>query len=234
MTLSHADKLDRCVAWIANRIDHLPRAPTSLAEAPDSRLQVLLQRAGYLRRTDHSLAAVRSAFEAAGIHTYPDLCDPGLTRDERIYFFRKPIAGLTRPGALFGTEHTLEDFLVANFDRLDVFRDLRLRSRQYRFPGSARTIDLLCEERLSRHLVAIELKYGPADKGLPAQMLDYMIELERLAKREKRPGFRGLVVTGQPDSHLQEILTATAAARGYRVEWFVYAVAIALHSPTAP
>lgn len=65
-------------------------------------------------------------------------------------------------------------------------------------------------------------------------MLEYLVELERLAMREKRPGFRGILVTGQPDPRLQEVLAAADAARGFQVDWLVYDVAIALHSPVAP
>jgi len=89
-------------------------------------------------------------------------------------------------------------------------------------------IDLLCEERKGRGLVGIELKHGPADRGLPAQMIDYMTELERLAKRERRPTFRGIVITGQPDIRLKRLLETAAAPRGWRVDWHVYQASIAL------
>ena len=141
---------------------------------------------------------------------------------------------MTRPGALFETEHLLEDFLVANFDRLEALRGLRLRSRQYRFPGSQRIIDLLCEDRATRYLVGVELKHGPADRGLPAQMIDYMVELERLSKKEGRPGFRGVVVTGQPDSRLKRLLDGAAAEQGFRIDWLVYRASMTLHAPDVP
>lgn len=223
-------RLDKCVGWIASRIDGLPRQPESLGEAPDSRVQVLLRRAGFLRRTDRALGAMRDALAKEGIHSYPELDDPTLGRNDRVYFFRTPIPGLSRPGALFNDEHTLEDFIVSNFDRLPSLRGLRLRSRQYRFPGSQRTIDLLCEDRPGRHLVGIELKHGPADRGLPAQMIEYMVELERLAKRERRGGFRGIVITGQPDPKLRDVLASASAAHGYRVDWLVYEASISLRS----
>ena len=220
--------IDRCVRWISERIDAIGRPPRSLAEAPDSRLQVVLQRAGYKRRTESAIDNLGAALTTAGIKTYPELSDPTLAGSERIYFFRQPIAGLNRRGALFGTERELEEFLVSNFSRLEPLRGLRLRSRQYRFPDSLRTIDLLCEDRSSRELVGIELKHGVADRGLPAQMIDYMIELELLAKKEKRPGFRGIVLTGQPDSRLADLLAGAAASRGYRVSWLIYQVDLAL------
>lgn len=223
-------RLARCAAWAAERLDALERPPTSLAEAPDSQLHVIMRRAGFRRRTPLVQERLKEAFDAHEIQTYPDLTDPSVDRDTRIYFLRGEVADLAHPRVLFDEERLLEDFLVNNFPYLPAFRGLKLRSRQFRFPGSNRVIDLLCEERRGGQLVGIELKHGAPDRGLTSQMIDYMIELERLAKSEGRPGCRGVVVTGQPDARLAEDLHALARSRGFEVDWYLYETSIRLRT----
>ncbi len=221
-------RIERCVSWAAERLDALERSPRSLAEAPDSQFHVILRRAGYRRRTPKIQEQLQNAFQVAGIRTYPEMTDPSVERDTRIYFLRNEIEGLAQRRVLFETERLLEDFLVHNFHHLPAFRGLRLRARQYRFPGSQRTIDLLCEDRRKKILVAVELKHGPPDRGLPTQMIDYMIELDRLSTNEGWTGFRGLVVTGQPDSRIEEDLHSLCAERSFRVDWLLYQAGIEL------
>lgn len=221
-------RIQSCVSWAAARLDALERAPRSLAEAPDSRFHVILRKVGYRRRTPKIQAQLQNAFETAGVRTYPEMTDPSVDRDTRIYFLRDEIPGLAHPRVLFQSERLLEDFLVHNFSHLPAFRGLRLRARQYRFPGSQRVIDLLCEDRKQKILVGVELKHGPPDRGLPTQMVDYMIELDRLAKSEGAAGFRGVVVTGQPDCRIEEDLRALCRERSFRVDWFLYQAGVQL------
>lgn len=214
------------MAWAAERVDALDRPPRSLAEAPDSHLRVILKKAGFRRRTPQIQEQLQAAFKAAGLWTYPELADPSVERDTRIYFSRDEIDGLAHPRVLFETERLLEDFLVNNFQHLSFFKGLRLRSRQYRFPGSQRVIDLLCEDRKRKTLVGVELKHGTPDRGLPVQMIDYMIELERLAGREGSSAFRGIVISGQPDVRLEEDLNTLCVKRGFHVDWLLYEAGI--------
>lgn len=226
------EKIEQCAEWAVERVKALARPPAGLTEAPDSQLHVILRRAGVRRRSPQILEKLQKAFDRAGIHTHPKLTDPSVERNTRVYFLPAPLPGLAPRRVLFDTEGLLEDFLVQNFEYLPPFHGLRLRARQYRFPGSSRVIDLLCEERGTRALVGVELKHQVPDRGLPSQMIDYMIELERLAEREQRLGFRGMVITGQPDPRLREDLEALAEQRGYRVDWYLYEAGIKLKAPS--
>jgi len=78
------------------------------------------------------------------------------------------------------------------------------------FGRPAKAEGLLCEGRKGRDLVGVELKHGTADRCVPAQMMDYKNKVERLATREGRRGFRGVIISRRPDRRLQRLLDAAA------------------------
>ena len=221
--------VNQAVAFYEGKLHGLAHPPQSLAEAPDSRLRVVLQKAGYSRMHPNILERLRTALDQAGIDTFPRLDDPGLDRDTRIYFFRSPMpAGLAPSRALFDTERQLEDFLVNNFAALPVFRGLRLRGRQYAL-GQGRRIDLLCEEKRGGRLVGVELKHHGPDNGLVTQMHRYMTDLTRLANNEGRHvGARGIVITGRPDPDVAADLRTLCSRHGYEVDWRLYRATLKL------
>jgi hypothetical protein len=55
-----------------------------------------------------------------------------------------------------------------------------------------------------------------------------MTALRRQAEKEGRPGARLLIVTGQPDQHLQADVQELAAARGVKTEWLLCRVSVEL------
>ncbi len=221
--------VNRAVAFYDKKLDSLAQAPQSLAQAPDSHLHVILQKAGYRRRHPKILERLAGALKDAGIDTFPSLDDPSLNRNTRVYFFRSPIpAGLAPSRALFDSERQLEEFLVNNFTALPAFRGLRLRGRQY--PLGRGRIDLLCEEKNRRgQLVGVELKHHGPNKGLVTQMRRYMTDLTRLAREEGRlAGARGIVITGQPDPDVAADLHALCSLHSFDVDWHLYQATIKL------
>ena len=215
--------LDRAVKYYKRKLDQLTESPRTLKHAPDSHLHVILRHAGYERKGPKVLGELSTCFEKAGIATFPELTDPRVKRTTRIYFFQGCVPeGLAQSGPLFPTEKLLETFLVTNFEILDVFKGLKLRRRQYRFPDS-KTIDLLCEERATRRLVGIEIKHEAPDSGLVNQMGSYMKNLLNLAEAEKRAaGARGVIITGLPDPDIAGALRSVCRDMNYQVDWYLY------------
>lgn len=220
-------KIEACVDWIAGRVDRLPHPPLGLSDAPDSHLHVILDRAGYKAISSRNLPQIEEALDGRGIHHFPRLTEPGVTRDTRIYFSQDPktFEGLASPRALFEDEATLQQFIEKNFDLLPVFKGLEYRASQYPVdPPSGHRVDVLALDRRTGELVAIELKHGAPDTGLVHQIADYVRSLRKLAKREDRPGARGLIVTGQPDRRVLQSIRELAAGAGIRIDWALYRV----------
>jgi len=156
-----------------------------------------------------------------GVAPFPELTDPSVSRDTRIYFFLgEAPANLTHERALFRNEKELERFLVANFYYVPIVEGLRLRRPQYLVGG--KRVDICCEETETDRLVGVGLKCREADSGLPVQMNNYMRRLERLAAKENRSGARGMVITGQPTPAIERDLRTLCKRDGHDVSWHYY------------
>jgi hypothetical protein len=149
--------------------------PESLSQAPDSQLHRIVELAGAQRRSDRLLNRLDQAFKDAGIITYPNLVDPGLEPDDRVFMIdaRHPIEGLAPTSELFRNEAALQNFIWANRYQLNDFQNLGLRNfRQQATLDSGRRVDLPCERRGLKQLVGIELKVRqprrPGSRSAPA------------------------------------------------------------------
>jgi hypothetical protein len=141
------ENIAHCVAHYRGLLDARPQTPESLSQAPDSRLRVIMRRAGAERRSEQLLARLDRAFKDAGIETFPPLTDPGLGSEDRVWMYdaSHPIEDLTPTRQLFHDEKTLESFILANRDELEELREFGLKdSRAQVRLDSGRRIDLLC------------------------------------------------------------------------------------------
>jgi hypothetical protein len=77
-------KVTECVAHYRGLLDSRPQPPKSLSQVPDSRLHVIIGRAGAKRRSQALLARLDQAFKDAGIITFPPLTDPYLKPSDRV------------------------------------------------------------------------------------------------------------------------------------------------------
>lgn len=114
-----------CVGHYRALLDAAPQPPTSLSHTPDSRLDVILRKAGAKRRTPALLARLEDAFTAAGVTTFPPLTDPDLDTKERVYFFEDLKAHAQRHG--FDSAHLI---LIAGQP------DLSVRTRVEQFAAA--------------------------------------------------------------------------------------------------
>jgi hypothetical protein len=87
---------------------------------------------------------------------------------------------------------------------------------------------LLAVDTKSDELVGFELKAGNADERIVAQSAKYMKALAARAKNEGRPGARLLIVTGQPDELLADLVQVVAKRHGVKTSWLLYNVTIEL------
>lgn len=112
-------------AQIARFVSDLNRRLRGRDEAA-SRLEVVLKRCGWVKKSSHNLDQIQEALETAGIFPAPRLT-MRVNRSERIRFRRQ--AG---PGRmLFAREEDLRDFLYENFrtsERLTILSGHRGRS----------------------------------------------------------------------------------------------------------
>ena len=220
------EKITRCAKHYRDLLDALPEPPESLSRAPDSRLHVIIERAGGKRKGEALLARLDQAFAAAGITTHPRLTDSGLDPDDRVYMFdaKHPIK-LTPTHQLFHDEKTLENFILANQRELDLLRGLGLSPfKEQATLDSGRRIDLLCTRPSHNQLVAIELKVREPDDRATGQLQQY---LDDLAKHAKNHGFDSahlILISGQPDKTIRDRVSQYAAARGLTVTFFLYKV----------
>jgi hypothetical protein len=230
--LSKEERLQRLVDDCREKVG--PRdaaAPISLSQTPKRHLKVLVKAAGYQRKSTSFLELLDSGLKAAGIGTFPDLLDPTITRDTRIYLFDldHPIPGLQSRRVLFSEEKQLSDLLVKNFKALTYIKKagLHLLGREVHLADGC-IIDLLAEDKKSRELVGFELKGEEGDDRLAGQALRYMRALARRAKKEGRAGARLLIVTGQPDQNLHKDVQLFAEKEGVKTQWLLYRVTIDL------
>ena len=202
----------RAVEFIERRLNQLPQPPTSKASAPDSKLRVLITKAGYRRRTKRILVDLQTAFDEQQIACYPKIDDPRNGRDTRIFFFRGHLPGdLVHDAELFPEEAHLEHFIEANHPMLSHFHDLVLLKRQYPL-GPGKKIDLMFRDAKNNDLVGVELKKGKPDDRTVGQISIYLREL-KTASEKQGCGFRLILITGQPDPDIENSLKAVTSDR---------------------
>ncbi|ART68340.1 hypothetical protein BTO20_06875 [Mycobacterium dioxanotrophicus] len=229
--VSKEERLERLVAKARKRVEDKPEATRSLSQSPDSKLGTLVREAGYERSSAKLLQTLEQRLMDCGIATYPELTDPSNTSATRIHFFdrRAPVPGYQLPRHLFDEEKQLSRFLFMNKDVLPYCKknNLQIRGPEVRIAGDCR-IDLLAVDKKSDELVGFELKAGNADQGVVVQAAKYMKALLAQAKSEGRPGARLLIVTGQPDERLAELVQDVAHKYGVTTSWLLYSVRIDL------
>lgn len=225
------DKVAECVAHYRRVLDSLPRPPQSLSQAPDSRLHVIVERAGAKRRSDELLTRLELAFDEAGIKPFPPLTDPDLDAKDRVYLLdaAHPVDGLAPMRQLFQEERTLQAFIWAHRDWFPDLRRLGLHDFHEQVTlASGRRIDLLCKKRGSRQLVGIELKVREPDDRTVGQLFQYLEDLDDHARRHGFESAHLIVITGQPDKSVRERVEHHALALGVTVTFLLYRVHLQL------
>ncbi|KAA0098905.1 hypothetical protein CIW49_13595 [Mycolicibacterium sp. P1-18] len=193
---------------------------------PSSMLGVLVREAGHQRASTKLLDEISNRLRGAGIGFSPDLLDPANTPKTRIYFFdaERPMKGLQPTRQLFKEEHQLSRFLWLNKDFLKyATKNLRLRDHEEGLTAGAR-IDLVAVDTKTGELVGIELKAEEPDQGIVAQAAKYMKALKAQAIVEGRRGARLIIITGQPDEELAELVQIQSEKIGVRTDWLLYRV----------
>lgn len=229
--LTREGKLQRLVEETRKRVDREGDATPNLKQSPNSYLRTLVQQAGYARKSDKLLEELDERLDAAGIGTHPNLKDPSIGPDTRIFFFdlRRPIPKFQQPRQRFAEEKELSRFVALNWAALPYIKKagLRFRGREFRLDGSA-VIDLLAFDKKTDELVGFELKVAEGSDRMLGQVARYMPCLVNQAKKEGRSGARLIVITGQPDPGLASSVQDLAMRYGVKTEWLLYNVSIEL------
>lgn len=229
--LTREGKLQRLVEETRKRVDREGDVAPSLKQSPNSYLRTLVQQAGAKRKSDKLLEELDERLDAAGIGTHPNLRDPSIDSDTRIFFFdlKRPIPKFQQPRQRFAEEKELARFLALNWAALPYIKKagLRFRGREFRLDGSA-IIDLLAVDKKTDELVGFELKVAAGGDRLLGQAARYMPCLVSQAKKEGRSGARLIIITGQPDPDLASSVEDLATRYGVKTEWLLYNVSIDL------
>ena len=229
--LTRDTRVERLVEKTRQRVAETPASTRLLRHMPSSKIGVLVRAAGYERTSSRFLAELGDRLRAAGVEFSPELLDPGNTPETRIYFFSaaRPVKGLQPTRELFKEEVQLSRFLWLNQNFLKhAARNLRITDREKRI-GPGATIDLLAVDTKANELVGIELKAEEPDQGVVAQAGRYMEALKAKADADGRRGARLMIVTGQPDEELAELVQQQAEKLGVKTEWFLYRVQFELN-----
>lgn len=227
--LTREGKLQRLVDETRKRVDREGDSTPNLKQSPSSYLRTLIQQAGYERKSEKLLEELDERLDAAGIATHPNLRDPSIGPDTRIFFFdlKRPIPKFQQPRQRFAEEKELSRFLAMNWAALPYIKKagLRFRNREVRLDGSA-IIDLLAVDKKTDELVGFELKVADGDDRLLGQAARYMSCLSAQAKKEGRAGARLIIVTGQPNPDLDRRVRELGTHYGVRTEWLLYSVTV--------
>lgn len=229
--VSKEERLERLIAKTRQRVAAKPEAARSLSHSPDSLISTLVREAGYERSSSKLMATLQKRLREEGIATYPELTDPANTSRTRIYFFdvKKTVSGYQLPRHLFDDEKQLSRFLQMNKEVLPYCKKHHLKNLRAEVTIAAGCrIDLLADDTKSGELVGFELKAGNADERIVAQAAKYMKALAAQAKIEGRRGARLLIVTGQPDEALADLVQDAAKKHGVKTSWLLYSVTIDL------
>ncbi|BBY73578.1 hypothetical protein MPRF_04770 [Mycolicibacterium parafortuitum] len=225
--LTREDRLVRLVEKTRGRIDAVPETSRSLRHMPKSKLRVLVREAGYERSSDRFLEELGARLRDKKVGFSPELTDPANTPETRIYFFdlNRLNKRFRATRELFKEERDLSRFLWLNKDSLTYAKrnNLRILSRETRIATGA-TIDLLGVDTKTNELVGFELKAEQGDDRLVGQAAKYMRALKAQAASDGRPGARLLIVTGQPDDDLAELVQIQAQKFGVKTDWLLYRV----------
>ena len=206
-------------------MDETPPSAQLLKHMPSSKLGVLIREAGYERSSRKLLDELCDRLRVAGVEFSPDLLDTDNTPDTQIYFFdaTQPVKG-PQPRQLFKEEAQLSKFLWMNKHFLSqAMKNLRLRDREKTLAPGSRP-DLVAVDIKSRELVGIELKAGEPDQGIVAQAAKYMTALKAHAELEGLRGARLMIITGQPNEQLADLVQLQAEKVGVKCEWLLYRV----------
>jgi len=224
--LSKEERLQRLVDKTRLRIEQTPASATLLRHMPNSMLGVLARQAGFERASSRFLEDLSNRLRDEGIEFSPELVDPANTHTTRIYFFDSAsrVKGLQPTRELFKDETELSRFLWLNKDFLKyATKNLRVTHQEKRLTPGAK-IDLLAIDTKTRELVGIELKAKEPDQGIVAQAAKYMKALKALAEAEGHRGARLVIITGQPDAELAELVQNQADKIGVPTDWLLYRV----------
>jgi len=125
----------------------------------------------------------------------------------------------------FAMEKYLEEFIEANFSKinfgeeLELYQDEENTGRQYSTPIG--NIDLLAVDKKNKEFVVIELKKGRSSDAVVGQILRYMGYVkDNLAKDN---GVRGIIIIREKDERLEYALKLMP-----KVDLFVYKVSFDL------
>lgn len=224
MTSSNDEKIHRFIEGVRKRIRCFEESPRTLKDSVSHRLDVVLHKCGYKRRSQKIVEKLQKAFEAHGVFPQPQIDDMSLDFRQNIYFSRKKPPERQPTGMLFHSEDALEHFVIHNFERIGQFSGLKMVKNQYTL-ANHRKVDILARDRLNGDYVVIELKRNDADDRILAQMEIYMSEVEKQAAKEG-VGVRGIIITGQKNTYLHEIIKAWEKP----VSWLVYKTAFAVET----
>lgn len=221
---------------IAECVDHYrrlvsPGSSQSASQARDSRLDVIIGRAGAKRRSTQLLLRLEQAFTAAGLGTDPRLTDPNLRADERVFVFdaTRPVDDLPRrDGYAFADEAAMQSFVWTNRTKIRKFQELGLKGFKPQFPlgGGEGKIDLLCHRSTStgKELVGIELKPGKPDDRAEGQSQRYLDDLDAYARIHGYDSAQLIVISGRPNKAARTRVESYAAAKGAKVTFLLYSV----------
>ena len=128
----------------------------------------------------------------------------------------------------FALEQHLEDFMHANWSRINFGRSLKLHQGSdgetgRQFPTEVGVIDFLCEDTDTGDLVVIELKKGRSSDKVLGQCQRYMGWVqENLAKAGEK--VRGLIVAPEQDDRLRYALKVAPDVQMlcYRVDFHLF------------
>ncbi len=128
-------------------------------------------------------------------------------------------------------EKYLEEFIEANFDKIDFGANLELYQDEdatgRQFPTSIGPIDLLAYDKGKNEFVVIELKKGRASDAVVGQVLRHMGWIkENLAEGH---GVRGIVILKELDEKIQYALSVIPG-----VSVFVYNVSFEISKVHLP
>ena len=229
--LTKEDRLQRVAKKLRQRVDKNSSQTQSLHHCPSSILGVLVREAGYERTGAKMLDDLDKRLKAVGVGSFPELTDPSVNRKTRIHFFDldKPLPGFQLARQLFAAEKELSRFIWMNRAVLPYVKKsgLRIRGQEVRIADDC-IVDLLAEDRKTGELVGIELKAGHADDRLVGQAAKYMRALAKQASKEGKAGARLLIVTGQPDESLSQLVQQMAEKYLVKTQWLLYSVSIDL------
>jgi restriction system protein len=132
----------------------------------------------------------------------------------------------------FAMEKYLEEFIEANFDKinfgakLELYQDEENSGRQY--PTPIGKIDLLAIDKQRKEFFVIELKKGKSSDAVVGQILRYMDWVQK-NKVEKGVGVKGIIIVKEVDNNLEYALSALKGKVNiscfvYNVKFFLEAV----------